>query len=98
MKRIFSGEFKIHVIEMVVLYGKTIREACDIYDLDRQVVHTWIHKYKEYGKQHFLKEHIPVPHEIELRSQQRQIKELEEDKAILKKALAYFGKKDKKNK
>ncbi len=98
MKRIFSGEFKIHVIEMVVLYGKTIREACDIYDLDRQVVHTWIHKYKEYGKQHFLKEHIPAPHEIELRSQQRQIKELEEDKAILKKALAYFGKKDKKNK
>lgn len=47
LRRTFDPEFKINVVEMHLKANKSIRELCEIYDLDRQTIHRWKNQYLE---------------------------------------------------
>lgn len=96
MSRKFSKEFKLMVISLITEDKKTVSEISKFFDIDRQVIHNWLKRYKELGDDAFG-ESIPAPHETEYKKLLKERNELKEANEILKKVSAYFGKGAKKN-
>ena len=94
LRRTFDPEFKINVVEMHLKANKSIRELCEIYDLDRQTIHRWKNQYLEKGKQSFTNKN--VINEKELVKLRKQLYDLRMENEILKKANAYFAQKKEK--
>ena len=94
LRRTFDPEFKINVVEMHLKANKSIRELCEIYDLDRQTIHRWKNQYLEKGKQSFTNKN--VINEKELVKLRKQLDDLRMENEILKKANAYFAQKKEK--
>ena len=94
LRRTFDPEFKINVVEMHLKANKSIRELCEIYDLDRQTIHRWKNQYLEKGKQSFTNKN--VINEKELVKLRKQLDDLRMENEILKKANAYFDQKKEK--
>lgn len=94
LRRTFDPEFKINVVEMHLKANKSIRELCEIYDLDRQTIHRWKNQYLEKWKQSFTNKN--VINEKELVKLRKQLDDLRMENEILKKANAYFAQKKEK--
>ena len=94
LRRTFDPEFKINVVEMNLKANKSIRELCEIYDLDRQTIHRWKNQDLEKGKQSFTNKN--VINEKELVKLRKQLDDLRMENEILKKANAYFAQKKEK--
>lgn len=96
MKRVFSSEFKLMVIGLIEEKKKSVSEVSKFFDIDRQVIHLWLKKYREKGEEYFCTENVLGVNEVEFKKLEREKHTLQEDNEILKKALAYFGKTNKK--
>jgi transposase-like protein len=92
--RYFKPEFKLHCCQLVETDGMKVSEVCKQFDLDRQVLHTWLKLYRELGSEAFS-ENGMLSKDAVIRKQEREIRKLQEANEILKKAIAYC--KQKKN-
>lgn len=89
-KRKFTQEQKLKIVQLVLKDKLTVRQVTDLHQIERQTIHRWINEYKEYGEKAFLDNSF-ITREQELNKLKRQVKELEEENAILKKVHAYFA-------
>jgi len=83
----YNSEFKLLVAKKA-MESRTYAEVAKEYDVSLSNVKNWMKAYKLYGDTAFEKDCA----ELRIRELQRQIADLEEENAILKKAAAVFSK------
>jgi transposase-like protein len=88
-RRKFSDEYKAEVVALVRSSGKSIGEISRDLDLTETAVREWVQRADvDGGKRNGL---TTAEHE-ELSRLRRQVRVLEEERAILKKAATFFAK------
>jgi transposase-like protein len=86
----YNREFQLQTCRLVVDQGYTLKEASDRLGPCTWTIREWIKKYQSTGE-------LPaagqaVPEAEEMKRLRKQIKQLELENEILKKAAAYFAK------
>ena len=89
-KRHFSQEQKLNIIKLVLSDNLTVRQVTDLHQIERQTIHRWIKEYKEFGEKAFLNNSFITKQQY-INKLERQVKQLQEEVAILKKVHAYFA-------
>ncbi len=94
-RRKFDREFKEDAIRLIVDGGRTVRDVARDLGIHENMLHRWKQEYLQDKEHSFPGKGHMKPHEEELFKLKRRIADLEEDRAILKKALAIFSKRPK---
>jgi transposase len=91
-RRTFTREFKIAAVKLVTEKGRSVAEAAKTLGIVPEVLRRWKHALQHEGDQAFPGHGNLPPAEDELRKLKAQIKRLETERDILKKATALFAK------
>ena len=90
--RQYPVEFKIDAVELVEKKGYGITEAARSLGISESNIHKWRKQYREGRLVLGNKRAQPTADEAELRRLQSEVKRLETELAIVKKAAIYFAK------
>ena len=90
--RQYPVEFKIDAVELVENKGYGITEAARSLGISESNIHKWRKQYREGRLVLGHKRAQPTADEAELRRLQAEVKRLETELAIVKKAAIYFAK------
>lgn len=74
--------------------ARTYSEVSRKYGLETKSVKAWTENYSKYGELAFAENGITTFNEQRIRELEKQIAELEEENTILKKATAFFSKRN----
>lgn len=88
MARRYDKEFKLYAVKLVVEDGKRVAEAARELDLAHQTLSRWIAKYKKDQENSFVGSGNRNPVDQEKEEKDKQIRDLQEEVAILKKLWA----------
>lgn len=88
----YSHEFKAEAIRMVLNESKSADDVGKMLKIHPSTIRKWIAKYKKNGDDAFPGNGNQTPAEREISRLKKEIKELKQEKEILKKATAYFAK------
>lgn len=92
-RRRFPKEFKTEAIELLLTSEKPPKEIAADLGIDANMLHRWKREYFTSQEQAFPgKGKLGDPKERELRDLQKQLRDVKEERDILKKALAIFSK------
>jgi len=94
-RRRYDREFKEDAIRLIVDGGRPVREVARDLGIHENMLSRWKKEYLQDKEHSFPGKGHMKPHEEELFKLKRKIADLEEDRAILKKALAIFSKRPK---
>jgi transposase len=88
----YNEEFKKQTVKYVQEQTKSIAEICEELQIPKSTLHQWIAQYRE-----FENEAIAAPEKVRqleqlLKEKERQIADMEEELAIVKKAMHIFSK------
>jgi transposase len=86
----YSREFKIAAVQQLLAGGGLAHTARQL-QLNRSMLGRWRAEYLVDPEQAFLGSGRRPPAEVEVAQLRREIVELREEREILKKALAYYG-------
>lgn len=86
----YDEEFKKETVKYVLENNKPVAQVAREVDINENTLHGWI---KKYGQQPEMKavQKFTNP-DAELKALQKQLRDLEEENEILKKAMHYFAK------
>ena len=91
-RRKYDREFKEGAIRLILDGGRSVRSVAEDLGIHENMLHRWKKEYLEDREHAFPGKGHMKPHEEEIFRLKRRIADLEEDRAILKKALAIFSK------
>ena len=91
-RRRYDRDFKEGAVRLVLEGGRSVRSVARDLGIHENMLHRWKQEYLEDPEYAFPGKGHMKPHEEEILKLKRRIKDLEEDRAILKKALAIFSK------
>ena len=88
-KRNFSPEFRLEAAQLVVDQGYTVKTACDAMGVGKSTMEYWVRRLRaeRSGKAPQSGEAL-TPEQREIQELKRQLRRVEEEKEILKKATA----------
>lgn len=86
-KRRYDKEFKVSAVKLITEEGESAAEVARKLGIHSNLIYVWKKKYGQDGEKAF----VGKGHLSELVSLRRKVKELEEDKEILKKAMGIFS-------
>ena len=86
----YNQEFQIQACRLVVEQGYSLREASERLGPSSWTIRNWIKKYRAKGALPSADQ--PVPEAEELKRLRKELKQLQMENEILKKAAAYFAK------
>ena len=89
----YTSQFKIQVAKEV-LKAKTYAEVAKKYGLSTELLKRWSNEYSKYGDLAFEENGPQKFQEQRIRDLERQLAELQEENDILKKATAFFSKRN----
>ena len=93
MRKQYDKEFKIHAAKLVVQTGKAVAQVARELDVAEQTLHNWVKKYKESEDgSNFIGSGNSTPEAQAVQDLQKKLRDLEEENAILKKAMGIFAK------
>ena len=94
-ERKFTKEFKLSAVYLML--SKTMRpvDIAKMLDVDRQTIYRWVKEFKQNGESAFDEKR--VTDKQELRKLQKELSDLKMENEILKKATAYFAKRNQKD-
>src|SRR5699024_4722528 len=95
MTRRYDKEFKLYAVKLVVEDGKRVAEAARELDLAHQTLSRWIAKYKKDQENSFVGSGNRNQVDQEKEDKDKQVRDLQEEVAILKKAMGIFAKNQK---
>ena len=88
-RRFFSPEFKSKAVRLIQERGYSVSQACRELDIGETALHRWISQVEAENQGYILPGGKPIsPEQQRIYELEKRIKELEEDKLILKKATA----------
>ena len=91
----YSKEFKLDAISLVLEQNYSRAEAARSLDLNATMLGRWIKEHQDDDGQAFRGNGKLTPEQEELRKLRAQVKRLEMEKEILKKATVFFAKETK---
>ena len=91
VRRTFTPQFKRDAVDLVVKEGKTVTEVARSLGIARSLLQRWREQLERKDEQAFPGRGRPGAELEELRRLQKQLKDVTEERDILKKALAYFA-------
>jgi len=91
-RRNHSREFKVAVVKQVVEEGRSVSEVADGLGINRNLLTRWKTELAAEGAQAFRGNGVVSAADEELRQLRRKLAIAEQERDILKKALAYFAK------
>ena len=84
----FKPEFRLEVAQLVVDKGYSVREAAEAMGVGKSTVDSWARQLRQ-ERGGIVPEASPMTaDQIKIKEQEKKIREIEEEKAILKKATA----------
>jgi len=86
----YTAEFKQEIIKLITEQGKPVTEVARSIDVHEGVIRRWVKEYKADSQNAFPGKGNLKPEDKELRDLKKKIYDLEEENAILKKAVAIF--------
>lgn len=92
IRKDYTKEFKLSVVYAMLSKTMKPKEIFELYKIDRQTAYRWVSEFKANGEKTFDAKSV-VP-STELKRLQRERDDLQMENEILKKAIAYFGKKN----
>ena len=87
-RRQFSPEFKLESAQLVVDQGYTVLDAAQAVGVGKSTLENWVRRLREERKGQTPKGQALTPEQREIQALKRRIREIEEEKEILKKATA----------
>ena len=92
-KRSYDREFKLQAIKLVIEQGYKLTEAAANLGIGVSSLGKWVRKYRENNapSSAFPRKGHLSPHDEELKRLQKQVRKLEREREILKKALGFFA-------
>ncbi|GIO19698.1 transposase [Oceanobacillus oncorhynchi subsp. incaldanensis] len=93
MVKRYDKEFKVYAVKLVVEDGRKATEVARELDLVPQTLHKWVARYKEEQEESFVGSGNRSPKDQVEYEKDKRIRDLEEEVAILKKAMGIFAKK-----
>jgi transposase len=94
-RRVFEREFKIEAVRLIVDKGYSIAEASRNLGVEYSVLRRWKKQFEDDPQFAFPGKGMLKPQDEELRRLKRQLERVQEERDILKKALAYFAEEQK---
>ncbi len=91
-RRQFTKEFKEGAVRLVAEQGRTISDAAQSLGISPWTMSRWVKATRTEATEAFREHGQRTPLEQENFELRRRVKQLEEERAILKKAAAYFAK------
>ncbi|HDR8072331.1 TPA: transposase [Bacillus cereus] len=82
----YEEEFKRHILQT----GKTVAQVARELGISVNTLHGWVKKYKQEPK--VIKQRTFRSEDQQTKEMERRIRDLEEENAILKKAMHFFAK------
>lgn len=90
-RKSYDKEFKLEAVQLVQS-GKRVAEVARELDLAEQTLHNWVKKFGKDGEAAFVGSGNLKPEDKANHDLQKRIRDLEEENAILKKAMGIFTK------
>jgi len=87
----FTKEFKEGAVRLVTEQGRTISDAAQSLGISPWTMSRWVKAARARGADAFRGQGQRTPQEQEIYELRQKVKQLEEERAILKKAAAYFA-------
>ena len=94
-RTVYPKEFKLEAVRLVLERGITAAQVARDLGLNAELIYRWKREFQNDPAFSFPGHGKVSGDEAELRRLQRRVKELEEERDILKKTLGYFVKDDK---
>lgn len=94
-RKSYDKEFKLYAVKLVEEKGQRISETARELDLAEQTLHNWVKKYRNESDTGFVGTGNLKPEDKEKHELQKRLRDLEEENAILKKAMGIFAKNQK---
>ena len=91
----YTPEYKKEIIRLVTEQGKKVKEVAIDIGVTETSVRRWIKQYGNHGDNAFPGKGRLRPEDEEIRRLKKQLADLEEENAILKKAMRIFTKPEK---
>ena len=90
-KKHYDKEFKVKAVKMTQETGRNVRSVARDLNIDANTLYHWKREYIHEMEQAFPGKGNLKPEDEEQRRLKRRIADLEEENAILKKAMGYFS-------
>ena len=87
-RRSFSPEFKLEAAQLVVDQGYTIREAAEAMNVSKTTLENWIRQLKSERSGKTPASKALTPEQKRIQELEKQLRKVEQEKEILKKATA----------
>ena len=88
----FTPEFRLEAAQLVVDQGRSIREAAEAMGVGKSTMDKWVRQLREERRGGTPQSSPMTPDQRRIRELERQLKRVEGEKEILKKASAFFAK------
>jgi len=93
-RRKYTKEFKTESVEYLLKSGKKMTEVSDSLGVDYWSLSKWKKAYLNEGKKAFAGKPDMTPEQAEIKRLKQALEDSEMEKAILKKAMAIFSRKE----
>ena len=89
MTKHFKPEFRLEVAQLVVDKGYSVREAAEAMNVGKSTVDSWARNLRKERGGIPVSSSVPMtPDQVRIKELEKQLRRVEEEKAILKKATA----------
>jgi len=91
MPRRVTPEFKRECAELVLVHGYKHKEAAEAMDVGLSSIQRWVSQFKKEQQGITPKASALTPEQIRIQELEKQVKQLQSDNTLLKKASAFFA-------
>lgn len=91
MPRPISTEFKRECVELILVHGYKHKDAAKAMGVGLSSIQRWVSQYKKEQSGHTPKPTALTPEQQRIQELERQVKQLQSDNQLLKKASAFFA-------
>ena len=90
-KKTLSSEYKRECAELVINHGYKHSDAAKAMDVSISSMQRWVSQYRKEQKGITPKSSALTPEQVRIQEPEKQVKQLESDNQLLKKASAFFA-------